>query len=289
MANLITINFLPCEPTPVDGYLVKYRPLGSSDPLRTWPVNFSSSPAVFVTDDDPDGTQFEGFIYGDCGNGGIGVAVAWSTEDDSSGSGPCVAVAFVEGSLPDATEDEAYSVDLHLTGTGPFNLESVTKPSWMSVTLVGDIIELRGTPPSTATGEEVDITVSNCGGADNDTFNATFDVVEAVPGQGTITVQECAVEGTITEVRWNGLVVINSSGTFPVNAGDTAIVSVPDVGTHTLAVTGDFGIGFSVSVQDSLGNITCQNGAGFGTLTFPGFIITDTFWTVQLNCGPCDL
>lgn len=98
MSNQITVNYVPCEPAPANGYLVKYRPLGSGGALRTWPVNFFPSPAellagvaaaVFLTAEDIDGTQYEGFIYGDCGSGGLGVASPWATAGDSgSGSSP---------------------------------------------------------------------------------------------------------------------------------------------------------------------------------------------------------
>jgi hypothetical protein len=59
MANFVTICFKPCEPIPVEGYQVHYRPAGSNDDLRVWPVNFSHSPAQLLVNVDPDGTEYE--------------------------------------------------------------------------------------------------------------------------------------------------------------------------------------------------------------------------------------
>lgn len=306
MSNQINIDFTPCETAPENGYRVRYRPQAGG-PLLTWPLRFFDTPAVL--DDggaEPDGTLYQGFLDADCGPDGFGDVVAWATPEESASASasasasvsasasasvplpPCVPVEFVEGSVPDGVQGDAYSVDLHLTGDAPFTLGSVTKPSWMTVTLVGSTVELRGTPDTTGAGEVLTIDVGNCDSTGSDTFSDTLDVILPSPGMGTMNVQECATEASITEVRWNGVDVITETGTFPVNPGDTTIVGVPAMGTHTLAVTGDFPIGNSVTVQDSAGNISCQNGAGFGTLNFPSFVIGETFWTVQVSCGTCE-
>lgn len=78
--NTIHIEFDPCEPIPVGGYKVRYRPLGSGDPYRNPPANFFSSPIDFIDNLDPVGTSYEGFIQGDCGGGKLGVSVPWVAE-----------------------------------------------------------------------------------------------------------------------------------------------------------------------------------------------------------------
>lgn len=80
--NTITINFTPCEPTPVNGYVIKYRPVGSGIPYRTAPTNFTESPAVFVDNLDAGGTDYEGYIQGDCGDGKLGFASPWLAENE---------------------------------------------------------------------------------------------------------------------------------------------------------------------------------------------------------------
>lgn len=73
----LQIAFEPCSPEPANGYNILYRVLGSGDPY-TDAGNFSSSPAV-ISVDYPNGTEFEGTIRGDCGDGNFGPAVPWST------------------------------------------------------------------------------------------------------------------------------------------------------------------------------------------------------------------
>lgn len=77
-SNTITIYFDECEPTPSNGYRISYRPIGSAIPYRVWPVNFMSTPAEFIDNNDPIGTSYEGFIQGDCGGGKYGVSLPWT-------------------------------------------------------------------------------------------------------------------------------------------------------------------------------------------------------------------
>jgi hypothetical protein len=81
--NTLHIFFQPCEPAPPNGYRITYRPQGSDEDLRTWPTNFFASPAVFVDVLDALGTEYEGFIQGDCGDVGLGVPVPWQTGENS--------------------------------------------------------------------------------------------------------------------------------------------------------------------------------------------------------------
>lgn len=85
--NTITIHIRLCIPAPANGYKVKYRPAGSDEPLRTWPVNFTMTPIVFTDDDDPAGTSYEGLVYGDCGSGKLGVGIPFTAPSDESASG----------------------------------------------------------------------------------------------------------------------------------------------------------------------------------------------------------
>jgi len=80
--NTITVQFRPCEPAPTNGYRISYRPSGSEEAYRVWPVNFQTSPAVFTDPNDALGTQYEGFVQGDCGGAGLGVPSRWSTGDN---------------------------------------------------------------------------------------------------------------------------------------------------------------------------------------------------------------
>lgn len=85
--NIITIEFVPCEPAPVNGYLVKYRPFGSLEDYRVLTPNQTESPIVIVDNNDPAGESYEGTIQGDCGGGVFGVASSWEFTNDQSQSG----------------------------------------------------------------------------------------------------------------------------------------------------------------------------------------------------------
>lgn len=79
--NIITINFEVCEPTPEDGYIIKYKPVGDPGPYRDAPGNpYTLSPVVINDTLDEGGTQYEGIIQSDCGEEiGLGEEVPWTT------------------------------------------------------------------------------------------------------------------------------------------------------------------------------------------------------------------
>lgn len=98
--NTIHIEFDPCDPFPADGYVVRYRPLGSGGAYRTAPSNFLFSPIEFVDNLDPVGTSYEGFIQGDCGGGKLGVSVPWVAEFTGSVPGGSSVAPSSSGSEP---------------------------------------------------------------------------------------------------------------------------------------------------------------------------------------------
>lgn len=81
--NQITVNFIECEPPPVNGYIVTWRVVGSTGGYEL-AGSFMSSPAVFTDATNPDGSDYEGFITSDCSESGdsggdFGTPVAWTT------------------------------------------------------------------------------------------------------------------------------------------------------------------------------------------------------------------
>lgn len=295
MANFLTICYKPCEPTPAEGYQVHYRPSGSSEPYRVWPVNFVPTSlelqqgigrAALLVSADPDGTQYEGFIYGDCGQDELGVGDPWTTGDnEGSGSDTCTAVAFAEDTLPNGADGVPYSQDLHLTGDGPFALGAVTKPAWMTVTLDGAVIHLTGTPDAEGT-EGVSIVATNCDGAHQDTFEANLDVVGG-DGLGFISCANCALGNRIDNVQWNGFDPLTVSGDFPVDSGEEIVVSHGVTGAaHTLEIfaTNDIGGSGTILATDSTGALYCLEMNGSGHYTIPGFIIGLVNWSVHMDC-----
>jgi len=68
--------------------------------------------------------------------------------------------------LPDAVVGTEYVADQPIVGgTTPYTVAVVVKPEWMTVNVVGNMIQYRGTPTSAATNVPVQISVSNCGGS----------------------------------------------------------------------------------------------------------------------------
>jgi|GEM_PF-5921131 len=79
----------------------------------------------------------------------------------------CVPASFTDGlpSLPDATANVQYSFNINLSGTAPFSLASVVKPSWMVIAVVGSQIQITGTPTEANVGNNilVEFEIVNCG------------------------------------------------------------------------------------------------------------------------------
>lgn len=103
MPNTITINFIPCEPTPNQGYRLTWRVAGTADPYTDEGL-FTESPASFVDSINPAGTCYEGFLQSDCSESGesgtvLGEAIPWATPCEDSGvtytitlANPCVGI-----------------------------------------------------------------------------------------------------------------------------------------------------------------------------------------------------
>lgn len=114
MPNTVTIQFIPCEPAPAQGYKLTWRVLGSADPY-TDEGYFTTSPIQFTDDDNPEGTCYEGFLQSDCSESGesgtvLGQAIPWSTPCEESGTtytisltNPCNGIYstyLIEGGTP---------------------------------------------------------------------------------------------------------------------------------------------------------------------------------------------
>lgn len=76
--NQLTIEFTACTPTPANGYQLFYRPVGDAGAYRDGGLH-ATSPIVIVDTDDPDDTQYEGYIVSDCGDGLFGNHIPFET------------------------------------------------------------------------------------------------------------------------------------------------------------------------------------------------------------------
>lgn len=146
--NVLNVEFSPCQPAPADGYVIRYRVLGSETEYRT-AGPFTESPAQVIDNSDPAGTSYEGFIQGDCGGGKMGVSVPFvaeftgsivapSSEAPSSGGGSSMAPSSegpnppIDGFIEVTGCAEEYAITaVRESGNnfvGPFPINSGTGP-----------------------------------------------------------------------------------------------------------------------------------------------------------------
>lgn len=153
------------------------------------------------------------------------------TGGSSAPGGPACVGATIGGgqTLHDAQTGVAYSATINLSGTAPFSISSVVKPSWMTVTLSGSTITFTGTPSATGS-VTISFTIGNCSGANtlnfsqgitvtdppyrfgtstNITGDATFEqetenLIGPPGGIATITVTTYTVTNSAGQVRVNG-------------------------------------------------------------------------------------
>lgn len=144
------------------------------------------------------------------------------------GGGGCVAVTIENVDLPDAVVGEPYSVDIALSGDGPFVISGESVIAWMTITLNVDHVELRGTPTEDdiTTGLTVGFHITNCAGAEADDFSSTIDVnLPPADGDGQLNNNVDGFE--VEDVSLAGHGVCTPYTNFPVVSGDSGTFSMP--------------------------------------------------------------
>jgi hypothetical protein len=140
----------------------------------------------------------------------------------------CVNVVIAGSpSLPDGEVGIAYTYSFAITGTAPFVLSNITKPSWLSITIdqVNKLVIFNGTPDVDGTGIEVSLDINNCSSGSANFSNTIIIAEPPVPqvsiswsydeqggGNGTFRIWVNGVEKVYT--------TSNNSGSILVNAGD---------------------------------------------------------------------
>lgn len=89
----------------------------------------------------------------------------------------CIDATIDEITLPDGAVGEAYDQTITLHGSGPFTLSDITKPAWVTLTVVGSTVHVTGIPDPADedTAVEISFTVNNCGEATPE-FSGSIDV-----------------------------------------------------------------------------------------------------------------
>jgi hypothetical protein len=199
----------------------------------------------------------------------------------------CVPVAQqdVDFALPNATTTQAYSAEMILTGTGPFTLSSIVKPTWMTITVVANKIVFGGTPGSgdVGTGIAVSFTVSNCDGDSTLDFADTINVALKV---GEVRITSSMV----------GCMIANVTGIPGFTFGTPLAPGQSQTGTHS-AFTGAIAIQITgtpvfnpsnVALEKGPTTISCIAVVAGNTFIFPStaFLTTDDIH-VSANIGAC--
>jgi hypothetical protein len=125
--NTITINFIPCNPAPAQGYKLTWRVAGSGDPY-TDEGFFTESPIVFTDNLNPEGTCYEGFLQSDCSESGesgtvVGAQIPWATVCEESGVNytielidPCIGSPTANYLISGGTPGDTVTVRIQFTG-----------------------------------------------------------------------------------------------------------------------------------------------------------------------------
>lgn len=200
----------------------------------------------------------------------------------------CVPVLF-NGTpvLPDGQQSVPYSYLIPITGTAPFTLSNITKPSWMSISVI-DLIDLNGfdhffvsitgTPDVTGTGIVVAFNLTNaCGTLP---FSDTIDITN---NPNIITINYAFTNATagfsVFRIYKNGvntIVPLTASGNGSITAipGDIMQVSLTHFGDSKHIVVND-------SVSGDLYNVT--NGNTSNSFTWTAIIAHDYTITATIS------
>lgn len=284
MPNQITIAFETCSPSPANGYRIRFRPAGTV-PFFTVSPNVFVPPAVFIDDQSgaDDGEEYEGFIQGDCGGGVYGGEIPWSTGVDPE----CVAVA-ISGTpnLPNIEAGDPYAYVINLTGTAPFDIVSVIKPAWMTITVVGSTIQFGGTPDAGDVGTAIPVsfTVRNCimGAPDTQDFSDTLNVTASDDGLLLLSNNSTSMVVEDIEPAWFFI----SDGEYPIASGQT-LSGVHGAYAGNFGVEIIFGTGRIRLLQNGI-QTACMDVVTPGTITFTGVnILAGDYVEIILENGNC--
>lgn len=118
-------------------------------------------------------------------------AVWQSTDFTVPCNPPLFAIAPI---LPDGAVSVPYSYSFQLLGTAPFALGVVTKPAWMTINIVGDMVQIGGTPTVSSGATAISIGITNCGGSTvhNDSIIVTACI--AVAHNGILAIPDATVD-----------------------------------------------------------------------------------------------
>jgi len=192
----------------------------------------------------------------------------------------CVPPGFVSGlNNPTATVGSYWIGTVVLSGSQPFTISDVTKPSWMSYSLSGNILTFEGNPEA-GIDQEISFDVTNACGSN--TYTDSIDVSSNPDGitmtanyteDATPPASICAFRLYINAVLFYAF-GSNNSGTAVINPGDVVEVQV----------TGPISAIKHIDVQDTIdGEIHNQTSSGIPTLTYSFTAVIGHDYTINAS------
>lgn len=204
--QFVCVLFTECEPSPANGYTVYYRVAGTTGAFLLADTGYGASPACFNTGD-PDGTNYEGYIFADCGGGLTGSIVNWSTgspETYTISSTSCSgSTLFTEFTINGGTPGDTVTVRLGFSGTETRTLPGNYTRAHFSFSAAA------GTPSSgTVTDPNCYTDFSSHG------FNITQDIVFVLTGTSvTFQTSNVAVDNSPSGFQNFSATIIDVNGT----------------------------------------------------------------------------
>jgi hypothetical protein len=187
----------------------------------------------------------------------------------------CVSPSIANSNVPDGQEAVYWSGSVELSGSQPFTLSNITKPSWMNIGLSGSTVTLYGALPTSGNNQAISFDITNaCGSV---SFSDTLNI---------------SSNPNVVNVNWNfSNTATNPNSTFIVFKNGVQVLSQGPSGSGTLlANPGDVFeariIGPSFSVHKEIHALTNTSfevaSAGPATTTS----VSTSPWTVNMLAQP---
>lgn len=118
--------------------------------------------------------------------------------------------------LPDVQSGQAYSYSIPITGTAPFTLSGIVKPSGWSIAIAGNTVQITGTAGLPATDVPIQFTVNNCSGS-SVSFSQSIDIGPVTVTNGFVVSNE-STGGVIDDVT--PYFYLGYTGSYPIEPSD---------------------------------------------------------------------
>lgn len=188
-------------------------------------VFVDNDPMVFTITDVADGDHTL-VIYPICANGEDGTPFTFEFSYDDG----CVPVGSLAGLiLPNGVLGTPYNYSFNLSGSAPFGINTVVKPSWMLINIFDNTISFSGTPDAAGTDIPISFNITNCS-VDSQPFSDTINIIDPSLQRVVWDFTKHGVVAGNFDIEKNFVEIVNVSttdnGEFPVVDGDNIDIDV---------------------------------------------------------------